>query len=299
MAARPLTFSIVIVSLNGRERLAMPLDALRRCDPPADEVIVVDNGSSDGTSDFVREHYPEVLLVRAPHNLGFAGGNNLGLLNASGDVLVLLNDDTEPETDWLAPLHAAFHDDPRLGIAGVRLLYPDRQTIQHLGGTIEPNGLTKHLDYGATLDEQKVHEPLDADYVTGAALAIRRQTVREIGLLDAGFWPIYFEEVDWCERARRRHWHVRVYPASTVIHHESQTTVKMSRRFLTMYNRNRLRFLLKHRRGRALLRAVRAEARWLAGHRPWDNFWPLALAYAWAVLQWREIEDVRRREGLA
>src|SRR5690606_30479801 len=118
-----LTVSVVIVSLNGRERLAMPLEALRRCSPAADEVIVVDNGSTDGTSAFVREHHPEAMLVRAPRNLGFAGGNNLGIVNASGDIVILLNDDTEPEPDWLAPLHAAFDADPRLGIAGVRLLY--------------------------------------------------------------------------------------------------------------------------------------------------------------------------------
>ncbi|MDK2972361.1 MAG: hypothetical protein PWP23_2116 [Candidatus Sumerlaeota bacterium] len=293
-----LRVSIVIVSLNGRDRLAMPLDALRLCSPAAEEIIVVDNGSADGTSAFVRENYPETILIRAPQNLGFAGGNNLGILNATGDIVILLNDDTEPEPDWLAPLHEAFDADPRLGIAGVRLLYPDRVTIQHLGGTIEPNGLTKHLDYGAALEAQNVHEPLETDYVTGAAFAIRSETIADIGLLDEGFWPIYFEEVDWCERARARRWRIRVIPASTVIHHESQTTVKMSPRFLTLYNRNRLRFLLKHRRGRALLRAIRAEARWLAGHTPWDNLWPLAKAYAWAAIQWREVQAARLREGL-
>lgn len=292
-------FSVIIVSLNGRGRLAMPLEALRRCRPAPHEVLVVDNGSTDGTSAFVREHFPEAILIRAPQNLGFAGGNNLGLLNATGDVLVLLNDDTEPEPDWLAPLAREFAADPQLGIAGVRLLYPDRRTIQHLGGIIEPNGLTRHVDYGASRDAQSRQEPFESDYVTGAAFAIRRRTIAQIGLLDEGYWPIYFEEVDWCERARRRGWRIRIVPDSTVIHHESQTTDKLSRRFLTMYNRNRLRFVLKHRRGAALLRSLRAEARWLARHAPWDNLWPLAQAYAWAAIQWRDIRQARRREGLA
>src|SRR5690606_4722506 len=121
----------------------------------------------DGTSRFISENYPEVTLVRAPRNLGFAGGNNLGLVNATGDVLVLLNDDTQPDSDWLAPLAREFSADPQLGVAGVRLLYPDRRTIQHLGGVVEPNGLTKHLDYGASLQDQQVHETLEVDYVTG------------------------------------------------------------------------------------------------------------------------------------
>ncbi len=272
----------------------MPLDALRECDPPPHEVIVVDNGSTDGTSAFVLDRYPEVILVRAPKNLGFAGGNNLGMLNATGDVLVLLNDDTEPESDWLAALDAAFVQDSKLGVAGVRLLYPDRKTIQHLGGVVEPNGLTQHLDYGLSIDEQTVFEPREVDYATGAALAARREAVREIGMLDEGFWPIYFEEVDWCFRAREAGWGVRVIPDSTVIHHESQTTEKFSRRFLTMYARNRWRFLLKHQRGWDLMRSIRAEARWMARHRPWDNLWPLAQAYAWAAIQWREIESLRR-----
>ena len=293
-----LKFSIVIVSLNGRQRLAWPLEALRRSNPAPFEIIVVDNGSADGTSEFVAAGYPEAILVRAPHNLGFAGGNNLGILNARGNVVLLLNDDTEPDPGWLGPLAEAFAADPRLGIAGARLLYPDRRTIQHLGGVIHANGLTNHIDYGVPVGEQSIREPREMDYVTGAALAIRRAAIRRIGLLDEGFWPIYFEEIDWCTRAWRAGWKVRVIPASTVIHHESQTTERLSRRFLTMYNRNRWRYLLKNRRGLDLLRAIRAEGRWIAQNGPWDNFWSCARAYAWAAIQWREIRGTVRREGV-
>ncbi|MCB2155479.1 glycosyltransferase family 2 protein [bacterium] len=292
-----ITFSIVIVSLNGRQRLALPLEALRRCDPVPFETIVVDNGSTDGTSEFVAAECPEAILVRSPHNLGFAGGNNLGVLNARGDVVILLNDDTEPDPDWLAPLAEAFAADPKLGIAGCRLLYPGRETIQHLGGVIHPNGLTNHIDYGVPVAEQTIHEPTDMNYVTGAAMAIRRRAIGRIGLLDEGFWPIYFEEIDYCTRAWRAGWKVRVFPTSTVIHHESQTTERLSRRFLTMYNRNRWRYLLKNRRGLDLLRAIRAEGRWIAQNAPWDNLWSCARAYAWAAIQWREIQAAVRREG--
>jgi len=261
-------------------------------------VIVVDNGSEDGTSEFVAENYPEVVLVRAPTNLGFAGGNNLGIMNATGNVIILLNDDTEPDPEWLAPLGEAFKNDPQLGIAGVRLLYPDRKTLQHMGGVVEPNGLTKHLDYGLETGDQSTDEPFETDYVTGAALAIRKKTVRDIGLLDHGFWPIYFEETDWCLRAKKRNWRIKMVPKSTVVHYESQTTDKLSPRFLKMYNRNRIRFMLKHHTGMNLIRAIRHEARWLVGHHPWDNLWSLALAYGWGLIQWREIERVARREGL-
>jgi GT2 family glycosyltransferase len=296
MATTRLRFSIVIVSLNGRSRIAMPLDALRRCDPAPAQVIVVDNGSGDGLSRFVRAEYPEVLLVRAPQNLGFAGGNNLGILNADGDVVVLLNDDTEPEADWLAPLDRAMAEDPRLGVAGCRLLYPETRRVQHLGGVVHANGLTDHLAWGAEEGDTAALPERDADYVTGAAMAMRRAAIAQVGMLDECFWPIYFEEIDWCERARRAGWKCRVIPSSTVIHHESQTTGRFSARYLRMYHRNRIRFLLKNRPLRGWPRIARAEARWMAQHAPWDSLWPCALAYGWGAVNAVEIA-LRRAKG--
>lgn len=275
-------FSIIIVSLNGRARIDMPLARLVDAPAHGDEVIVVDNGSTDGLATHVAANHPWVRLVRAPRNLGFAGGNNAGMRAARGEFLLLLNDDTEPEPGWLEPLHDAFYRNPRLGLAGCQLLYPgpDRR-VQHLGGIVHPNGLTDHVGWGdaeLTGDESLI----EADYVTGAAMAIRRAVVEDVGLLDPGFWPIYFEEVDFCARARRRGWECATVPASRVVHHESQTTVRLSRGFLEKYHRNRVRFLIKNRTMLEWPGALWAEARWWVRHRPWDCLWPCALAYAWA-----------------
>lgn len=291
------SFSIIIVSLNGRDRISMPLDAMRKCTNFKGEVMVVDNGSKDGLSDFVRENYPEVILIQSPKNLGFAGGNNLGILNSKGKILVLLNDDTEPRPDWLHSLDEEFQKNPRLGIAGCKLLYPDQKTIQHLGGTISRNGLTNHLDYGLDESKQTVMEPREVDYVTGAAFAFRRTLIRQVGMLDPRFWPIYFEETDYCVRARRKGWQIKVIPKSVVIHHESQTTVRFSYRFMFMYHRNRMRFLLKNNFGLDLIRVLREEARWLSGNAPWDHFRPLAHAYGDTVLSLPEILKTRRKEA--
>jgi len=276
-------FSVIIVSLNGQPRISMPLDAMRACEPAAHEVLLVDNGSTDGLSPYVKENYPEVELIRSPRNLGFAGGNNLGILNAGGDVVILLNDDTEPRVDWLGPLAAAFSANPKLGIAGCQLLYPGTAKVQHLGGIVHANGLTDHVGWGNAAHEGGAGLPplIPADYVTGAAMAIRREVLAEVGLLDVGFWPIYFEETDFCHRARGAGWEIATVPASIVVHHESQTTHAWSQKFLETYHRNRLRYLIKNRTLREWPRTLRAEATWLAQHAPWDQLMPLAKAYGW------------------
>lgn len=281
-------FSIIIVSLNGRDRIQMPLDSLRQCELFGGEIILVDNGSTDGLSKFVRKNYPEVRIVRSPKNLGFAGGNNLGIMNAKGEILVLLNDDTEPEPDWLVPFEKAFREDTELGIAGCKLIYPDKKTIQHLGGYMEPNGLSKHVSYGDEVDKGEDCRSFEVDYVTGAAFAIRRKMMKKVGILDPGFWPIYFEETDYCERAKKAGWKIKIFPESVVVHYESQTTDRYSPRFLRLYHRNRWRFLIKNRTGKELLKAIRAELRWIVTNRLWDQFLPLTHAYAWAVIQYKE-----------
>jgi len=290
------TFSIIIVSLNGRGRIDLPLRRLQG-DPAVEEVIVVDNGSTDGLARHVRRAHRWVRLVRSSHNRGFAGGNNLGIVRARGDILVLLNDDTEPEEGWLEPLREAFYRNPRLGLAGCQLLYPGpERRIQHLGGVVHANGLTDHLGWGEhSGGEAQWPEYLRPDYVTGAAMAVRREVFEEIGLLDPGFWPIYFEEVDFCARARQRGWECVTVTASRVVHHESQTTGRLSRGFLEKYHRNRIRYLMKNRRLIDWPRTLRAEVRWLLHNRPWGALWPCAKAWGASPVQMIDFARARRR----
>lgn len=281
--------SVVIVSLNGGARIRSCLDALARTDWPDLEIIVVDNGSTDDTAEVVRVDFPGVRLLRCPRNLGFAGGNDYGAAHARGEWIVLLNDDTRADRGWIRALMAAAREHPRAGVLGCLLLYPDGRTIQHGGGVIHPNALTDHVDWGMSVDaggETGVADgrPRPCDYVTGAAMAIRRDVWDEVGPLDPAYFPIYFEESDFCWRVRRAGWEVLIVPAARVIHDESQTQGAWSRRFLVRYHRHRLRFIVRNFRGRGLGRALKAEAAWLARHRPYDQLGPLALAYAQTLL---------------
>jgi GT2 family glycosyltransferase len=271
-------FSIVIVSLNGEKVLPVCLDAVYKTRWEDFEVILVDNGSIDHTAKIVRENWPRVKLIQAPRNLGFAGGNNLGIKEAKGDFVILLNDDTQVDPFWLEALYQSAERYGDAGILGCKLLYPDRKTIQHAGGWLEPNGLTHHRGYGEE-DKGQYNTEKECQYVTGAAFVIKREVIQNLGLLDSGFFPIYFEEIDYCIRAKMAGFKILYVPDAVVIHHESRTTDRYSPGFLFKYHKNRFRFLFKNKSFMELLRAARHEIKWLIHNKPRDVYLPLFKAW--------------------
>lgn len=271
-------FSIVVVSLNGEKALPMCMEALFKTEYQKYEVILVDNGSSDNTSAVVKNGWKDVKIIRSPKNLGFAGGNNLGIKASRGDWVVLLNDDTEVDPDWLNAFDKAIRKFPDAGILGCKLLYPDRKTIQHAGGYIDPNGLTHHYGYGEE-DKGQHNEIRECAYVTGAAFAINRALINKIGGLDDAFFPIYFEEVDFCRRAHKAGFKTLYVPEAVVIHHESRTTTKFSPGFLYKYHKNRIRFLVKNLGLKDLIKAGSFEEKWIAKNMSSDNYLPLIKSY--------------------
>lgn len=285
-------YSIVIVSLNGEKVLPICMNALFKTNYKNFEVILVDNGSTDRTSEVVKTGWKEVKIIRSEKNLGFAGGNNLGIRSAKGDCIVLLNDDTEVHPEWLNAFEEIFSKYNDAGILGCKLLYPDNKTLQHAGGWIEPNGLTHHFGYGEE-DNGQYDYVKECEYVTGAAYAIKREVVEKIGLLDAKFFPIYFEEIDYCKRAQKKGYRIFYVPKAVVIHHESRTTNKFSSGFLFKYHKNRLRFLLKNKSIIEVFKALKYEIKWLYNNRPSDTYLPLLKSYFAILPQITEIISYR------
>jgi GT2 family glycosyltransferase len=262
--------SIVIVTYNtGGRFIEDCLASLRRLDHADHETIVVDNASKDGTRGILERCRRDEILVFNDENRGFAGGCNDGIARARGEIVALLNFDTEVEPSWLTELVRPFREDPRIAIAGCKMLFPDGR-IQHAGGVVHGNGMSEHIGYREA-DEGQYEEELDVDYVTGAGLAVRREFLEMCGGgLDEDYFPAYCEEVDLCYRARLMGYRVVYVPRAVLTHHESAVLENQSPLFQRVDYRNRVLFCLKNYRLREwLFDFVPYEVHWLRA--PWSK----------------------------
>lgn len=251
--------SVIIPVWNGSKYLPACLDAVLAQSYPGVEVIVVDNASVDGSADLVTSRYPQVRVVRNRENAGFAGGCNAGMQVARGQILVLLNQDTSVCPGWLEALVGGVLA-PEVGVAGCKILYPDEKMIQHAGGWVEwPLGLAHHYGRGEE-DVGQWDDSRPVEYVTGAAMAIRREVAERLGGLDEGFWPGYYEDVDFCFAARECGYGVQYVPAATLAHHETTSTGDAMLAVEALC-RGRLRFLIKHMPLDDLLQVLTGEER--------------------------------------
>jgi O-antigen biosynthesis protein len=245
MDAAP-SVEIIVLNWNGQSLLPDCLSALTKLDYPQYTIWLVDNASSDDSVSLVRQQFPQVRIIVNKENLGFGRGINVGLRQTTADIAVLLNNDVVVRPDWLRELAASFQQDPGLGIAGCKLLFGDEQTIQHAGGRLTyPLAFSQH-DYYQEKDIGQADEMRQVDYVTGAALAISRAVRQKIGLLDEAFQPFYYEEVDYCYRARAAGFRVLYVPRATAVHHENSSMKQFNQLRATAFHKNRLLFALKH-----------------------------------------------------
>ncbi len=247
------------------------------------ELIVVDNASADGSAEMVRAEYPHVLLIPAGENLGFARATNLGLKHARGDLLLLLNPDTEVVSDAVARLAAFMDEHQDVGCVGPSLVY-GAGSYQHAAFhfptlwmsffdffPLHHRLLNSSLNgrYPRTSDTK----PFPVDHPLGAAMMVRGEALQVVGLLDEAFF-MYCEEVDWCIRARRAGLAIYQVPAARVIHHSGQSTTQFRDAMFVELHRSRYRLFAKHyspafvRAHRAITRLGLAKeamlARWMA-----------------------------------
>lgn len=219
--------SVVIVNWNGRQFLERCLPSVLRQSYPNYSVTVVDNGSSDGSPDFIRREFPTVALIQNERNVGFAAGNNVGIRSTDGAYVATLNNDAQVESNWLAEAVDAISSDEGVGMVASKMLFHDRP---HL---INSTGIS--LDLAAIAWDRlggSADDPLDDRRVevfgpsAGAAL-YRRKMLEDVGLFDEDFF-MYLEDVDLAWRARLRGWKCLYVPTARVLHVHSGSAVEGS-----------------------------------------------------------------------
>lgn len=269
--------AIIIVTYNHVEYIADCLRSIAALDPAPSEIVVVDNASRDGTAARIKAEFPAIRLIEAGANLGFSGGCNLGVRTTSAATVVLANPDLIVEPGWLAQLCAPLERWPEIGIVGCKLRYRDGRTLQHAGGLLRlPLALGHHRGVGEP-DRGQYNALEVVDYVTGAALACPRKIWEQLGGLDEQFFPAYYEEVDFCTRARQAGYRIIYTPHAVATHIEGSSVGHGSARYLRLFHFNRLRYLFKHYNNTWLMRS------WL----------PAELAHIRAVASNHEIEALQ------
>ena len=246
-AHNPLV-SVVILTWNSEDFIALCLESLSRQTYPNFEIIVVDNASRDSTVQRLKK-CPHASLVAKlivnEKNLGCAGGNNVGWRASSGDIVIFLNPDTVVTKTWMEDLAAALLADPKAVIAGCKIHYPNSHRIQHAGGILYPNGMSRHVGSGEA-DLGQYEQPGEADYVTGAAIGVKRDFLENTGGFDEDYFPAYFEETDLCYKARKQGMRVLYVPRALLYHYESPGLSRSSPQFYALYYKMRIRFIIKN-----------------------------------------------------
>jgi GT2 family glycosyltransferase len=242
----------VIVPHYAGDQVLECLDALFACPDRPSDVILVDDASTDGTTDEVGRQFPAVRIVRNLENLGFVGACNRGLIEATQPVAVLLNDDALVEPSWLDVCVAALENNPEIAAVQPKIVtVTEPDTFEYAGAA---GGMMDRFGYPYALgrwfetvekDFGQYDTARDIFWASGVAMVVRRQAVEQIGALDPAF-GMHMEEIDWCWRARLAGWRVVSAPAARVRHYGARTLHAESPRKMYLNHRNSLMMLLKN-----------------------------------------------------
>ena len=217
----PLVFCIIL-NLNGRDDLLETLASVLSIAYSDFRVVVVDNGSTDGSQEAVRSRFPGVTLIDTGENLGFGGGNNVGMqyaLDQGADWILLLNNDITVSTTLIDELLAAAATDETIGALCPKIYYYDRpDVLWYAGGKISFfAGLISHRGLRRK-DHGQYDRIVDTDYITGCAFMVRATVLRQVGLFDPVYHPAYVEDADLSLRIQRAGFRTVFVPAGKVWH---------------------------------------------------------------------------------
>jgi GT2 family glycosyltransferase len=281
---------VIVLNWNGCTDTLACLASLARVEYSKMTVLVVDNGSTDGSEETIRREFPELSFLQTGSNLGFAGGNNEGLrwaLERGADYALLLNNDTEVEPSFLGPMVALAQSDPKIGIVGSSIAYhhtPDRLWAFGGGRFDIATGWVRHIQRPVASDALR-SEGHREFYLTGCTMLLRRGLLEEVGVLDESYFH-FCEDVDLCLRAKAAGYSIAVAGDSRLTHKVSATTRVSSPLFLYYNLRSRLTLVRRHG-------PAGAPSRW-AVMILWLRLWRPALFSGLGVAGWQALSAAWR-----
>ena len=246
--------SIIIVSWNTREYLLSCLGSIfEEEDGPFKEVIVIDNGSRDGSGNEVKKTFSLIHLVENEKNLGFAKAVNQGLQKSSGRYVLLLNPDTRVKNRAIERLMSFMDSHPDTGVAGAQLLNSDGSkqnsiaNFPSLATELFNKSLLRWLFPKRFPGKKRNYpEPVEVNSVIGACMMVRREVLDQVGLLDEDYF-LFLEETDWCYRMKRAGWKIYHVPQAEVVHFQGKSAEQDKKRSKVEYYRSRYHFFRKNR----------------------------------------------------
>lgn len=247
--------SIVTVNFNGTEDTIELLESISKASFKKLEVIVVDNASNEDPTQAIHSQFPDVRVIRSQSNLGFAGGNNLGIKEAKGAYVMLLNNDTVVDEHFAEPIVQAFTEHPEIGIVGSKIQFLHSPgVLQYAGSTkMNPYTLTSFAIGWGEDDKGQYDTPGYTHLAHGAAMTVSRESIERAGLMEDAYF-LYYEELDWCLQIQKAGFAIWFEPKSLVHHKESMSVGKSSP--LQEYYKTRNRIFLARRNFNGLTRVL-------------------------------------------
>ena len=235
--------SIITINYNGLKDTCELIDTLPLNDETI-EVIVVDNASTQDEATELEKRYPLIIVIRSDKNLGFAGGNNLGIKAAHGKYLFFINNDAIlPQPSALSLLITRLESSDQIGMVCPKIRFTwGKQPIQYAGYTPLSKITLRNKSIGfGEQDNGQYDTPHPTPYAHGAAMMVKREIIEKVGMMPECYF-LYYEELDWSMMIRRAGYEIWYEPACTIFHKESQTTGQMSPLKTYFITRNRLLF---------------------------------------------------------
>ncbi len=252
--------SICIANLDGKHYLEPCITSLKALEYPQEkvEIIVVDNGSADGSAEFLAQTFPEVKVIQNSHNAGFAAANNQAAEAAEGQYIAFLNNDTRVDAQWLTQLVRPLVQNREAAASGSKVLSEDGKTIDFAGAMINFEGKGFQVDYGLPLEQDTHHNALYLPFVNGGAMLVNARVFQEAGGFDEDFFA-YYEDVDLGWRLWVLGYKVVFCPKSLVYHTHHGTSAAFSQDKLRyLKERNSLYSVFKNYDDRNLAQALAA-----------------------------------------